>query len=360
MHYTPYFQFNASERIFTMEEINRHEKRNNQNHASINANTQIDVSFLVNLAYMYLNISDNHLSSYYNQLFTYASHLAKADNPDSVAALALCFAEGLGVNKNIDIALILYNEAASRNSLLAYKHLANIYDKGKYIAADKAKASKFFLKAANAGDAESQYIMAERYRKGIGVDASPESAFSFYLTAAENGIGVAMYRVAQCYENGLGIDINKDSAAQWYCKAANYGIEEAVIKHAQFLYDRGLKDKAVEWLESAANNGNQSAMEALVDHYSEADTERALQMAEALSMQGNNKPLHRLCISVMNKSPEAGKILLPSCQILAKSGDTEAQLCLADYYRAGKHKRHARDPGIRLFGSHAKSLRVIL
>ncbi|WP_168990525.1 tetratricopeptide repeat protein [Aureimonas flava] len=84
-------------------------------------------------------------------------------------------------------------------------------------------STRYFRKAAEAGNPSAQYKLGEHYEKGIGVPRSYREAYRWYRTAAETGDRYAEFKVGEFLENGRGTRRNLAEAARWYERAARQG-----------------------------------------------------------------------------------------------------------------------------------------
>jgi TIR domain/Sel1 repeat len=122
----------------------------------------------------------------------------------------------------------------------AQSDLAFLYkDNGSppFLPGDKAKAEYWFERAADQGDSDAQFYVAEDYQWGTGVAQDWSKAVSWYQKAATlAGGGVvqedratAEARIAQMYEQG-GYNLTADpaQARAWYMKAAADGDKDAI------------------------------------------------------------------------------------------------------------------------------------
>ena len=72
-----------------------------------------------------------------------------------------------------------FHKAAKRGHLDAQKNVAAMYDEGKGVEQDKAKALEWLLKAAEQGDSEAMFSVFARYHHGIGVEADEAKAMEW-------------------------------------------------------------------------------------------------------------------------------------------------------------------------------------
>lgn len=122
-------------------------------------------------------------------------------------------------------------------------------------------------KAAETGDAKSQWDLARRYTQGNGVDRNFKSALEWATKAAEGGNVDAMTALAWSYKTGDEVvSRDEEKSKSWMKKAADAGDAEAQYQYSQNFGSadrnaviKGSKDEKedntrryVEWLEKAA------------------------------------------------------------------------------------------------------------
>jgi hypothetical protein len=118
-------------------------------------------------------------------------------------------------------------------------------------------------KAAEQGDAASQYGLAQRYEAGKGVKQDFAKAAEWYGKAAAQGHAKAQTNLGNLYRAGQGVSQDLDEALLWYRKAAGQGDTKAQINLAM-MYATGTsveKDEAegLRWLQRAAHAGDNQA-----------------------------------------------------------------------------------------------------
>ena len=129
------------------------------------------------------------------------------------------------------------------------------------------------LARANAGDANSQYLVAFAYQNGVGVPKDLVRAAKWYRKAAESGNRRSMEILGTLYELGLG-GLPKDDvqAVNWYQKAAQAG-DAFGMNSLGSKYEHGQgglpRDdaQAVVWYRKAAEAGNKNGMSNLGTMY---------------------------------------------------------------------------------------------
>ena len=149
-------------------------------------------------------------------------------------------------------------EEAEKGGREAQYALALHYEKD----GNMTDAVKWYRKAAEQGDFESQHRLGVCYEKGEGVPPNPEEAFKWYKKAAEMEFAKAQFPLGLCYEKGSGVKRDVSEAVKWYQKRANRGDAEAQYRLG-FCYENYREvqsnDKAAIWYRRAAERGNAEA-----------------------------------------------------------------------------------------------------
>ena len=126
-------------------------------------------------------------------------------------------------------------EAANGGDPQAQYWLADRYQDGRDVPEDPAQADMWYkrafpqlLKLAEQGDTLIQYYVAGMYRVAEGVEENLAEAFKWYRRSAEQGHHhVAQYTLGNMYENGEGVEKDIPTAIMWYEKAAAGGDKDA-------------------------------------------------------------------------------------------------------------------------------------
>lgn len=135
---------------------------------------------------------------------------------------------------------------------------------------DYKTAAKYFTAAAEQGNAEAQYRLAECYAKAEGLERDYEKAFGWMMKAAEQGCPLAQMCIGFYYDAGIGVQKDTDEGKKWVNqsfdavhKLAEQGNAEAQLYLAT-CYGSGIgieqdKEMALEWNRKSAENGNAQA-----------------------------------------------------------------------------------------------------
>ncbi len=176
--------------------------------------------------------------------FEYYNRASELD--EGKYSMALCFFDGVGVEKNVTLALNLIETLVDKGFNQAKLFMANIYEDGEVLEKDEKKAFEYYTELANCGLYER--YLANCYQNGIGVSIDKKKAFDLYQTAALKDDFEAMYQLACIYDYGWGVEENKQSAFEWYLKAASFG-------HPMALHNAGISYIYGEGVEKNCHQG---------------------------------------------------------------------------------------------------------
>lgn len=158
------------------------------------------------------------------------------------------YSEGRLVRKNDAKVFSYLQQLTKRNpNLLQQKFmLATMYEEGRGVRRDKKKADAMFselfefkyppaiLRAAEKGDAQAQYDVAQTYIGRSAVEENHELAFEWFLKSAQQGYGPAQALVGDYYFHGNDV-VERDrlQAIYWYEKAVDHSIMSAIYQLGQ-------------------------------------------------------------------------------------------------------------------------------
>lgn len=294
------------------------------------------------------------------------------------------FQYGIGVDKNLDSAIIFYENAAAQEHLgaeyqLGILHLNHAQDKAEY-----QQAIKWLTDAAFKGNRSAQYALSRELadsRKGPDgnpmnpVDKSQAMAM-LYLSAA-NDFGPAEYDLAQHmasqFDAGWSVEVKQQKLAlirQLYEGAARNGVSQAMVPLAFYNAmdeDKTRQHEAFEVAEQAADNGEPRAAILLGLLYdrgigTEADPQKAMywyqhagvnpvsqfilgtytyegkgvakneETGRDMLLQAANANFSYANFNLAALDQKAGKDFLPALIKAYQMGNGHAGIVLADYY----------------------------
>ena len=191
----------------------------------------------------------------------------------SSVLLTLIAAACGGEQRTAEMTLDEFRLAAEQGNADAQYELADMYRGGQGVPRDRVEAERLYRLAAEQGYAEAQYWLGEMYSGGWGVPKDNTEAVRWLRMAAEQGHIHAQHKLGEMYSEGEGVPKDDTEAVRWYRMIAQqsdddveqYDFGDWVRWIAQFklgsIYSAGegvLKDLVVAhmWYNIASANGN--------------------------------------------------------------------------------------------------------
>lgn len=126
-----------------------------------------------------------------------------------------CFAEGLGVERDLALALRWLSLSAESRDPVGQRNLAALHFKGDGVEQSDAEALRLYRLAAEQGDAPAQDMLSWMLLEG-GADTDRTEARRWAQAAAEAGIATSMTRLGMIHHDALGVERDAVLAAQWW------------------------------------------------------------------------------------------------------------------------------------------------
>jgi len=200
---------------------------------------------------------------------------------------------GLGVKQDFAKAFSLYLKAANRGDVEAEYISGAMYQVGRGTTRDIPKSFHMLYGAAQKGKstAESEQLIAQAFLLGTVIPKNIEKAIDWYSRASEKGNAEAQNELGFIYFSGREVE-------QDYKKTAKYFRQAALLNHAVAQYNLGITYyagfgeendliKSYAWLSLAASNGHQGAREILTN-IEVSLTEEEITEAQTLSLELKN------------------------------------------------------------------------
>ncbi|GAB2695070.1 SEL1-like repeat protein [Aliiglaciecola aliphaticivorans] len=188
--------------------------------------------------------------------FSLAKTLGCVSAPNN---LGWMYANGFGVKKDIDKALSYFSEGATLGHAAAISNLGWFYEYSDEVPKDLEKAFGLFKLAAEKGDEAAMLNLGSSYELGKGVGIDLDLAFYWYLESAKRGLKEAEFNVGLCYSKGIGVTQDFKKAFQWYKYAETKGLKQAE-ENLDFLFEHQIPesedfDSIIEWYIELHNEG---------------------------------------------------------------------------------------------------------
>lgn len=139
---------------------------------------------------------------------------------------------------------------------------------------NEEKAFECYMKAAEMGDTDAYYNVANAYLNGEGVERDFDKAFEWYQKASDSGDTYAKLKLAECYKRGAGCERDYAAAMALYQQVAGhkslkrYSCVDVAEYEIGNMYLKGLGvevdlRKAYDYFKLAAAHDNRAAENAL-------------------------------------------------------------------------------------------------
>jgi localization factor PodJL len=151
-------------------------------------------------------------------------------DPTAAYEIGVRFAEGKGIEPNLDEAAKWYDRAAQAGVVPAIFRLGTLYEKGLSVKKDVDIARRYYLQAAERGNAKAMHNLAVLDADGGGKGANYKSASQWFRKAADRGVADSQFNLGILYARGIGVEQNLAESFKWFSLAAAQGDADAAHK----------------------------------------------------------------------------------------------------------------------------------
>ena len=245
----------------------------------------------------YVSKDENQAHEYYKQALTGFLELESKDQADDnlYYKLGSMFKKGFGTDIDMDKAIDYFKRSAEMNNTNAKRTLALEYISGKHLELDIEKGLEILTECVDSGDALSCYKLGKIYFKGEIVYKDLNMAEKYFLKASEKENQYAYYSLGKLYLEKEKYSLDK--AVEYFEKVLKY---EEIKPYAEYSLAKIMLDnnpyhdseKAVSLLESSAEDNDwASFLLGRLYLYGtddiQKDKEKALEWLELSAEQGN-------------------------------------------------------------------------
>lgn len=208
---------------------------------------------------------------------------------------ALNDAISLFEKQQYDEAYSIFLPLANEKNPIAMYYLGLCFRKGSFVEEDQKEAFKWFLKSAEQGHSNAQYLIGLAYlhypgfyggtesedefpihfqdieisdfdhnvpyyfAQGIGVEPDDEKALMWFLRASEKNHAKAQYELGEMYQGGNVVAYDNNQAKKWFEISAAQNNSNAALGLARIYEFQEKEDLAIEWYEKAIDLGSKEA-----------------------------------------------------------------------------------------------------
>lgn len=209
---------------------------------------------------------------YYLTALNLATPLALEGDAAAQTLIGEIYSRGLGVRRDLGMAIEWYGKAAEQKTPEAMFQLAMVLHDGGEAFGDRTRAAVLLEEAADAGHSLAQFNFAQML---VDRDASlpgQERAAAYYEKAASAGLADAQYAMAEIYRQGFAGRLpDPVEGRRWLALAAAQNHDTAQIELGTMMVEGegGARDEKAgfAWLMRAAAAGNAAAQNRVAKLY---------------------------------------------------------------------------------------------
>lgn len=282
--------------------------------------------------------------------FESALNLLQAESQDgnmlAVFDLGRMYADGLGVDMDIEKAQKYYTQALDGFEILEYQkpwkyleyRIGKMYAQGLGTNQNYELAAEWFEKSANQKYKFAEYSFAGLYLRGQGVDQSDKQAFTLYLRSAKQGFPYADFEVAKMFRDGTGTE-KDDRQSKVHFEKAYMGFVD--------LEKQSHDDKIQYRLGWMLQNGIGT----------EKDIPKAKEYFKKSAKLGNTFACYAFAKIILSEDEPSSDEINQALEYLHVAADNDnhfAQYALGKLYYQGNHINKDMEKAVQLFNISAE------
>ncbi len=151
---------------------------------------------------------------------------AKGD-PSAEFEVGARFAEGRGVQQDLQQAVNWYQRAAAQGYAPAQYRLGSMFERGLGVKTDLARARVWYQRAAEQGIVKAMHNLAVLTAGRDSAMTDYATAGKWFRSAADYGLTDSQFNLAIMHDSGLGMERDAKQAFKWFSLAARSGDDEA-------------------------------------------------------------------------------------------------------------------------------------
>jgi uncharacterized protein len=265
------------------------------------------------------------------------------DDVTALLALGRHVRDGVLIERDVPLALTLFDRAAAVDNTMAYYEFARTALSNQDAAAGGMLQTAIdrLRTAAERGHVKAAVVLGDALLLGQGVLESQAAAMEWYQRAAASGSPVAYIRLGDVYA-GRSAGLEAPQALEWYRKAAEANSAIGMVRLGKMFNEgRGVpRDQALAatWFSRAAAAGSGAAMVELSSLYSRAGGPGHFNLARDALEKAIRAGDARAPIALAKLYLVRGERTLAEMTLKrsADSGSAEAALNLAELYLSGQ------------------------
>lgn len=169
-------------------------------------------------------------------------------SPDAQVIVALAYANGEGIEQNLDLARQHLKRALRNNDPRAWYIYSNWLKKGISVEVDLVEAEYAFQRALRQ---DHPVALFEQAVRNLDLDGGNNGEVVNWLErAAKQNHQPAQYLLAQLLASGVGVPVDVDRAALMFGKLSRFNYKESRVRLAALVESNAIEEQTVKALQS--------------------------------------------------------------------------------------------------------------
>ena len=173
-------------------------------------------------------------------------------NYDVQTAIGLAYKRGIGVQKNMQEAVLWLERGMKGGNIKAKYEIARLALWGTISNYSPQDGLRMLTEAANAGSSTAQTRLAMLYATGRNVATDHHMAEYYFNLAASQGNAEAMRQLGLIHLGGFGLQKNEEKALYWLEMSASRGNSRSMLHLGHYYREKQAYTKAINWYEKAS------------------------------------------------------------------------------------------------------------
>ena len=199
----------------------------------------------------------------YRDALTIFAELVQYKYAPSMHYVAMCYLHGRGINKNPQMAVKFYTEAAELGNAMSQYELATLIEEGNIIERNESLAHTLYSKAAAQKEPRALIELAHRYAEGRFVEKSEDTAARLLMEAAELKYPDGLH------EYGIYLNSRDRDGIKYIKEAAVLKHEKALLFMLDYEHNAGNFKEAYSYARALSLEGNSYGTKRMADYYME-------------------------------------------------------------------------------------------
>ncbi len=208
--------------------------------------------------------STNEIAAAFADAVGFFKRSAGLGDANGLYNLGMCYARGIGVQRNDERAFSCFRTSAEKGHPEAINNIGWFFREGRIVGKDLVLSAKWFRKSADFRNAYGEYNYALALHRGEGVERDDAEAARYFRRAMDGGCVEAVNSYGLALLRGEGVEKDVIGAIRVFERAAAAGFPPA-MENLATCYERGSgvkadDKKAMMWrIRSKAARGDRAA-----------------------------------------------------------------------------------------------------